>query len=880
MDINVNKSVIEEFKDLSKDDIEFKKKCIQLVNEIKQGNTTFIQFVEDLKQLLVDTSPSNREQGMTILSQVLEIIPHDQILTEQLNFLCKFYSDRLNDHHQVIPATLTGIIALLHYEEVTGESVKQLLNSMFQKISCQQQQQIDRLNIFKILKSSVDNKLSEIQEMGFDFVYGVILAIDGERDPRNLLFLFEWIPNFLKHVTLGHLTEEMFEVVACYFPIDFRAPPQDPNVETLSEALSGCLCAVPEFAEYCLPLALEKLSSSLHIAKLDSLIVLAKGCDVFPLSAYIQHSTDIWSQIQREVYNCNDQELENIALTTLKVVMQKLSNSATNIYKPILSDITDTLKGNLLPHMKLFTPSCKILQCISSSSPAASAYIIKETMPILINTFNITTTGSHQVLILSNIINFVRSYTQLTNTYDISTVEELVSVPYLCLKASIDENMEVASTGLESVGLISKSLPLEIRKCLYENFCTSLIYKSSDKVRTSLLTCFKVIAEDYGDEVQNFVLNKIKIDNNVSLEYYLESLAVIVQVDKFTESILNIFIYYCGLDLSTAEIAVGSLRQLVEKYEDDVKIQIILENKGEIISKLLNLIVNNLNDINVNLKGHKMLLFNISAICKIILSNQNSEVQKQIVFPKLHDVLALKKCNCKPTLIVLFDSLVTCLHKDVVIECNLVEYLMDMALNTEEEFIQDLSVQLLANIINKRLDEGVDKNKLQNIIAIISWVAKALLMRGHPQNQNWTNKVMTFKKIQDALKKHSDIILKESSANFSGILFNFYRLLYRQRFFTEITTTLSQNYANENNNYLLAVGYLLQEAPKQIFVMHFKKIVKIVILCLEKCEDPKTLGVVLDALCDLVQNKEPVTEEYIQELLPRFLYLTTFKLSM
>lgn len=67
--------------------------------------------------------------------------------------------------------------------------------------------------------------------MKFDFVYGVISAIDSERDPRNLLFLFKWLPKFLKTVELGHLKDEMFEIMACYFPVDFRAPSNDPNVK-------------------------------------------------------------------------------------------------------------------------------------------------------------------------------------------------------------------------------------------------------------------------------------------------------------------------------------------------------------------------------------------------------------------------------------------------------------------------------------------------------------------------------------------------------------------------------------------------------------------------------------------------------------------------
>lgn len=54
--------------------------------------------------------------------------------------------------------------------------------------------------------------------------------MDGERDPKVLIFLFNWLPKFLTSLEFGHLLEEMFEVVACYFPVDFKAPSQDPNV--------------------------------------------------------------------------------------------------------------------------------------------------------------------------------------------------------------------------------------------------------------------------------------------------------------------------------------------------------------------------------------------------------------------------------------------------------------------------------------------------------------------------------------------------------------------------------------------------------------------------------------------------------------------------
>lgn len=119
--------------------------------------------------------------------------------------------------------------------------------------------------------------LPELLAMGPDFVYGVINAIDGERDPRILVQIFDFIPKFLQRYPLRHLSEEFFEVCACYFPVDFHPAPNDPagiTRDKLAEKLSDCLCGTEDFAEHCITLLLEKLDSGLNVAKLDSLDLL------------------------------------------------------------------------------------------------------------------------------------------------------------------------------------------------------------------------------------------------------------------------------------------------------------------------------------------------------------------------------------------------------------------------------------------------------------------------------------------------------------------------------------------------------------------------------------------------------------------------------
>lgn len=97
-----------------------------------------------------------------------------------------------------------------------------LLRIMFEHVQCQSQLLSERHKIYVIFKILIENKLDDLKSMGSDLVYGIINCIDGERDPNNLMLLFNVLPHFIKKFPLEHLTEEMFEVMACYFPVDFN----------------------------------------------------------------------------------------------------------------------------------------------------------------------------------------------------------------------------------------------------------------------------------------------------------------------------------------------------------------------------------------------------------------------------------------------------------------------------------------------------------------------------------------------------------------------------------------------------------------------------------------------------------------------------------
>lgn len=58
--------------------------------------------------------------------------------------------------------------------------------------------------------------------MGSTFVMGCIQAMEGERDPRCLMQAFALVPMLCNRFILGELEESLFDVCACYFPVDFN----------------------------------------------------------------------------------------------------------------------------------------------------------------------------------------------------------------------------------------------------------------------------------------------------------------------------------------------------------------------------------------------------------------------------------------------------------------------------------------------------------------------------------------------------------------------------------------------------------------------------------------------------------------------------------
>lgn len=287
--------------------------------------------------------------------------------------LLQFFCDRLKDAPSVPPA-FRGCLSLLQAGKVDGEGAVQLSKTyvpkryrllenedrIFAELSLQTFIQTTRLLAFRCFLLMVQQHALYLKDqLGEEFLKGYIHAMDGEKDPRNLMMAFKLVQMLATRFPLHSVAEELYEVYSCYFPVTFRPPPNDLiqiTPDDLKSGLKACFSASALFAPYALPLLMEKLSSTAPAAKHDAMNVLAAVCPVYGVLAFQPHLEDIWIQIQSLMFDGTESHaFEQDVTELLAALIETLASSGTGITvsqevgenKDILSSFVDHILQRL-----------------------------------------------------------------------------------------------------------------------------------------------------------------------------------------------------------------------------------------------------------------------------------------------------------------------------------------------------------------------------------------------------------------------------------------------------------------------------------------------------------------------------------------------------
>uniref|UniRef100_A0A8C3WRM2 MMS19 nucleotide excision repair protein n=1 Tax=Catagonus wagneri TaxID=51154 RepID=A0A8C3WRM2_9CETA len=346
----------------------------QVAADVKSGSYTVLQVVEALGSSLENPEPRTRARGVQLLSQVL-LQCHSLLLEKEVVHLILFYENRLKDHHLVIPSVLQGLRALSLCVALPPGLAVSVLKAIFQEVHVQSLPQVDRHTVYNI------------------------------------------ITNFMRTREEGPFVEELFEVTSCYFPIDFTPPPNDPHGiqrEDLILSLRAVLASTPRFAEFLLPLLIEKVDSELLSAKLDSLQTLNACCAVYGQKELKDFLPSLWASVRREVFQTASERVEAEGLAALNSLTACLSRSvlradAEDLLDSFLSNILQDCRHHLCePDMKLVWPSAKLLQAAAGASARACDHITSNVLPLLLEQFHKHSQSNQRRTILEMILGFLK----------------------------------------------------------------------------------------------------------------------------------------------------------------------------------------------------------------------------------------------------------------------------------------------------------------------------------------------------------------------------------------------------------------------------------------------------------------------------------------
>lgn len=326
---------------------------------------TFNDLIGLLHNLLTSVNDKMRNRSTLLLAEIINKIDINQLYFDGqvLNLLVIFFCRRLGDYPSILPSLKAINGLLVKYRKSFNQKYCDIITiyqSIFNELKdIQSFVQSIRFKVFELFHTLLSMTLSTSQLISEDqyknnyqtvnsndIVDEILSSIEGERDPRCLLSALQMIYKLLQ--IYNDIDDKMklrlFNVIACYFPITFVPPADNPHGvtnETLTNILEDCLCHNNLLHSYTITLFTENLVSDIAIGRIRAMICLVKLC---------RNSSDGCSILLQKMVDKNsgkhESYLKKIAITLFDIISNntdQLMAETDNFEKISESDVNQAL---------------------------------------------------------------------------------------------------------------------------------------------------------------------------------------------------------------------------------------------------------------------------------------------------------------------------------------------------------------------------------------------------------------------------------------------------------------------------------------------------------------------------------------------------------
>ena len=240
--------------------------ALAALSELSSAPGAVGELVVALRPQLTGADEEKRLGGTLLLADVIALLPAEALPQETIEHLVSFFNDRLSDY-LTIGGVLRALFALAPLPLPSGSPLK-VLTTLLEACDVRSLAQADRQAAMSLVFELVRWHWPALAPSGCRLLLGVVRAIDGEKDPRNLVLYLQLLRELIVRCEesgadgLAEALDEVFDSMACYFPITFTPPPNDPHQITphhLLQALLRTLRSTPKLAPHAVPFFAKRL---------------------------------------------------------------------------------------------------------------------------------------------------------------------------------------------------------------------------------------------------------------------------------------------------------------------------------------------------------------------------------------------------------------------------------------------------------------------------------------------------------------------------------------------------------------------------------------------------------------------------------------------
>ncbi|XP_037457910.1 MMS19 nucleotide excision repair protein homolog isoform X3 [Triticum dicoccoides] len=311
---------VEAFVDVSRSPAQHSAGVDALAALVNKDKLTLFDLVSKMDMYLTTTDHIVRARGILLLGQIMSHISFKWLDVNAITTLSDFFISRLSDW-QALRGALVGCLPLLHRKSSVGTimvaDVKRLVEAFIADVQVQSLAAADRKMCFEIFSWILDHYPEAVKTMDDELLYWICQSIDEEKDPECLKLSFHVVEVVMKLFPdpsgiADQFASDLFEILSKYFPVYFTHGAGD-NLgvtrDELSRALMHAFCASPYFEPFAIPLLLDKLSSDLPLAKLDSLKYLDNCIHCYGADRMVTHASAIWFKLKEVLFSLSSDQL-------------------------------------------------------------------------------------------------------------------------------------------------------------------------------------------------------------------------------------------------------------------------------------------------------------------------------------------------------------------------------------------------------------------------------------------------------------------------------------------------------------------------------------------------------------------------------------------